>query len=334
MKSEKKLIYLVLAIIAIFTIGTSGFMIIEKASFFDSLYMAVITIASVGYSDILNLSFKGRIFNIFLILSGISVVIYSLSSITSFLVEGELKEILKGAKVKKMIKKLKGHHIVCGSGSTAYKIIENFVKNKEDFLIIDTNKHRLDFLKREFGENLLIIESDPHRDEILLEAGIERAKTLVSVLPTDSENLFVSLSAKALNEKCVVITRTMDYNNENKFHKAGADFVISPSKIAANKISNIASRKNIFDYLELINKNEIQDFGVELVDVPETSSLVNTELKDAKIPQLTGLNVIGIEENGKIQMNPTSSTMIKGNTKLLVFGNEEQVLKLEALVKK
>lgn len=332
MKTSKKVVYLILSIISVFLIGTTGFMLIEKASFFDSLYMTVITISSVGYEDILKLTPMGRVFNIFLILTGATVVLYNLSSLTSFLVEGELKEYLRGAKFKKMIKNLESHHIICGSGTTAYKIVENFIGNNEKFIVIDTNKENLDFLQREFGDKVLYIESNPNRDEILIEAGIKRAKTLISVLPNDSDNLFVSLSAKSLNDRCVVITRTMDYNNETKFHKAGADYTISPTKIAANKISNIATRKNIFEYLDLISKNDIDDFGVEFVDVPEHSILVGQELKEAKIPQLTGLNVIGIELNGKIQMNPMSNTIISANSKLLVFGNEEQTMQLKALV--
>lgn len=329
---RNRMIFLILSIIGVFLIGIVGFMIIEKASFFDSLYMTVITISSVGYSDILNLTPLGRVFNIFLILAGISVVIYSLSSITTYLIEGELKEFIKGAKLKRMIKNLENHNIICGSGSTAYKIIENFVISKEKFIIIDKNKENLDFFRREFGEDLLVIESNPNRDEILLEGGIKKAKTLISVLPTDAENLFVSLSAKSLNSSCIIVTRAMDYNNESKFHKAGADYIISPNKIAANRISNIVSKKNIFDYLDLISKNDIDDFGIEFMSVPMNSSLVNKELREAKIPQLTGLNVIGIEKNGKIQMNPLSTTIIEYNSKLLVFGNSEQLSKLEKLI--
>lgn len=332
MKSRNRVIFLILSIIGVFLIGIVGFMIIEKASFFDSLYMTVITISSVGYSDILNLTPLGRVFNMFLILAGISVVIYSLSSITTYLIEGELREFIKGAKLKKMIKNLTDHNIICGSGSTAYKIIENFIISKEKFIVIDNDKEKLEFFKREFGDELLLIESNPNRDEILLEAGIKKAKTLISVLPTDAENLFVSLSAKSLNNSCVIVTRAMDYNNESKFHKAGADYIISPNKIAANRISNIISKKNIFDYLDLISKNDIDDFGIEFITVPENSILINKELREAKIPQLTGLNVIGIEKNGKIQMNPLSDTVIELNSKLLVFGNSYQLIKLEELI--
>jgi len=315
----------------IFLFGTLGFMFIEKANFFDSLYMTVITISSVGYSDILTLTPIGRLFNIFLILIGATVVIYNLSSLTSFLVEGELRDVLKGAKLKKMIKNLKNHHIICGSGSTAYKVIEDLKIKNESFIVIDTNKENLEFLKREFGENCLLIESNPTRDEILLEAGIRNAKTLISVLPTDSENLFVSLSAKALNPNCIVITRTMDYTNESKFHKAGADYIINPTKIAANKISGLATRKNITEYINLINESDVEDFSLEFVDITAKSILINKELKDARIPQLTGLIVMGVDTNGKMQMNPTSSTIIEENSKLLVFGTEEQLQRLKTL---
>lgn len=333
MKNNKRIFLMLFSIMGVFIFGTAGFMIIEKASFFDSLYMSVITISSVGYGDVLNLTPLGRLFNMFLILAGASVVIYSFSSLTTFLIEGEFKEIIKGARLKRMIKQLENHNIVCGSGSTAYKIIENFAQSKEKFIVIDSDRNNIEFLKREFGEDLLYIDSNPNRDEILLEAGIEKAKSLVSVLPTDAENLFVSLSAKGLNNKCIVISRAMDYNNESKFHKAGADYIISPNKIAANRISNIISKKNIFEYLDIISKNDIDDFGVEFVNIHEGSNLVGKELKDAKIPQITGLNVIGIEKKGKMQMNPLSSTIIEANSKLLVFGNNDQILKLENLIK-
>lgn len=331
MKKRNRFFSMVSSIIFIFLFGTLGFMLIEKASFFDSLYMTVITISSVGYTDVLNLTTIGRIFNIFLILIGASVVIYNLSSLTSFLVEGELKDVLKGAKLKKMIKKLNNHHIICGSGSTAYKIIEDLKEKKENFIVIDSNKENLEFLKREFGESCLIIESNPNRDEILLEAGIKDAKTLISVLPTDSENLFVSLSAKSLNENCIVITRTTDYNNESKFQKAGADYIISPTKIAANKISSLATRKNISEYINLLNESHVEGFRLEFVDISPLSHLVGKELKDARIPQTTGLIVMGIETNGKMQMNPTSSTTIQNESKLLVFGTEEQLESLKNL---
>ena len=333
MKKQKKIRYLILSVISVFFVGTTGFMLIEKASFFDALYMAVITISSVGYADVLELSKAGKIFNMIFILSGATVVLYNLSSLTSFFVEGELKEILKGARVKKMIKNLENHHIICGSGSTAYKIIEEFINCKEKFIVVDTNKENLEVFSRELGEELIYLLGSPSRDEILVEAGIKKAKTLISVLPHDSDNLFVSLSAKTLNEKCVIITRSMDYNNENKFYKAGADYIISPNKITASKISSLATRKNIFEYLELISKNDIDDFKVEFIEIPENSYLEGLQLKDAKIPQLTGLNVIGIEYQGKIQMNPMSTSEIHGNSKLMVFGNEEQIAKLKSLIK-
>lgn len=331
MNTRKKILLMIFSITFIFLFGTLGFMIIEKANFFDSLYMTVITISSVGYTDILNLTPIGRVFNIFLILIGASVVIYNLSSLTSFLVEGELKDLLKGAKLKKMIKNLTNHHIICGSGTTAYKIIEDLKQKNENFIIIDSNKENIAFLKREFGEGCLIIESNPTRDEILLEAGIKEAKTLISVLPTDSENLFVSLSAKALNEECIVITRTTDYNNESKFHKAGADYIISPTKIAANKISGIATRKNISEYINLINESDVEDYSLEFIEIGNNSSLLGKTLLEAKIPNETGLIVMGIESDGKMKMNPNSSSIIKNNAKLLVFGTNEQLQILKKL---
>lgn len=334
MKKEKKIAILFFLLVLVYSIGALGYMLIEDYSFLNAVYMTAITLSTVGYSEVTKLGDTGKIFTIFLIFSGITLVLYSLSYITSFLVEGELKEYLKGAKLKRMIEKLEKHTIICGGGTTAHKIIENFIKNKEKFVVVEKNQSSIEILKKEYGDSLLIVEGDATRDDILIDVGVKKAKVVVSVLPSDSLNVFIALSAKAINSNVVVITRAIEHNSEAKLTKAGADYVISPSKIVAQRISNIASKNDVLEFLKFMAQNDMKDYSVELVEIPIGSNMANKSLREAEIPKLTGLNVIGIEEEGELKINPLSTTMIAEKSKLLVLGSTLQIEKLSEIVKK
>lgn len=333
MRKGRKIALLFIILIVIYMSGVLGYMIIENYDFLNASYMTAITLSTVGFSEVAKLSPFGKVFTMGLIFSGVTLVLYGFGYITSFLVEGELNEYLKGAKIKKMIGKMENHSILCGGGTTAHKIIESFIKNNEKFVVIEKNSQKIELLKKEYGENLLIIEGDATRDDVLLEVGIKRAKVIVTILPSDSLNVFVALSAKSLKSDIVVISRAIEYNSEAKLTKAGADYVISPSKIVAQRIANIASKNNVMDFLKFMAQNDMQDYSVELVEIPVGSSMANKSLREAEIPKLTGLNVIGIEEEGEMKINPLSTTKIVENSKLLVLGNTIQIEKLTEIVK-
>lgn len=329
----KNFLLMVLSLIAIYLIGTLGYIYIEHYSLMDAIYMTAITISTVGFSELRPLSPYGKIFTIFLIFIGISFVLYSLSVIVKFILEGELNKYLKGVKVKNKINNLSNHIIICGAGRTGYRIIEQYVKTNEDFVVIESDIEKIKVLESTFGNNILILNEDATKDETLIEAGISRAKALVAVLSSDAENLFLSLSAKSLNNKISVITRALDLHSEAKLKKAGADYVISPLSIAADKIVKITAQDNINKFIDYITESGVDDLKIEFIDIPENSKLANKTLLDAKIPQKTSLIVVGIEENGKIKLNPTSTSVINPNSKLLVFGKQEQIKKLQNLIR-
>lgn len=333
MSKGKKISLLILLLFIIYTIGIIGYIYIEGYSFGNAAYMTAITLSTVGFGEVKALSPIGKFFTTCLIFSGVTLVVYSFGYITSFFVEGDLNEILRGAKIKKMLLKMNKHTIICGGGTTAHKIIENFIKNNEKFVVIEKSLVNIEILKKEYGEDLLVLQGDATRDEVLEEAGINKAKVVVTILPTDAQNVFIALSAKSINKDIVVISRAIEYNSEAKLTKAGADYVISPSKIVAQRISNIASKHNVMDFLKFMSQNELHDYSVELVEIPERSYLVNKSLREAELPKLTGLNVIGIEDDGELKLNPLSTTKIIGRSKLLVLGNSEQIQKLTELVK-
>lgn len=326
MNHIKKIIYVVLILIFIYMVGTIGYMVLEEFSFLDSIYMTAITISTVGFKEVAPLSPAGQVFTIFLIFTGLTFAVYCYTHITKFFVEGELNKVLRGAKMKKMISKLEDHIIICGGGSTAYKIIDQLLENDERFVIIEYNEEKIEFLKSDYAKvNLLTLHGDATRDELLIEAGIEKAKAIISILPDDALNLFVSLSSKSLNHDISVITRAIEVGSEKKLEKAGADYIISPTSIAAARMANIASKSNVMDFINFLNKNDIKDLNVELVEIPEHSPIINKTLLEADIRKKTNLNIIGIEEDGKLKLNPGPSTIIKPNCKLLVFGNDDQI---------
>src|SRR3989339_2106843 len=196
LKMYKKLFRTILILILILLFGTFGYIIIEKWNFFDALYMTVITLATVGYGETHPLSFHGRIFTIILILSGISTMLYAVSSITSFFIEGEMSQIFRRNKMLKTISQLKSHFILCGAGKVGNHIISELSQTKRDFVIVEKDK---DLLKK--YENYLCINNDASDENVLKEAGIENAAGLFAVLSSDEENIFLIITAPHTNPK-------------------------------------------------------------------------------------------------------------------------------------
>lgn len=325
MLNIKQFILILFSLIFIYIVGIGGYMIIEDFTLVEASYMTAITISTVGFGEVRSLSVGGQIFTIFLIFLGISFVLYSISIIVKFLLEGELNKYIRGVNMKSKISKLENHIIVCGGGRTGSKIIEQFVDSREKFVLLESNEDTVHSLQNEYSDKLLVLTDDATKDETLMEAGIDRAKAVVAVLSTDAQNLFLSLSAKSLNKKVSVITRAVDTSSEKKLKKAGADYIISPLNIAADRIVKIASQSNVSKFIDFLTKSGVEDFKIEQVPVHSHSNLVNKTLREAEIPKKTGLIVIGIDKDGKVDMNPKSTAKITENCKLLVLGKDEQI---------
>ena len=213
---KKKILIIVSLILIVLSFGTIGYMIIENMSFLDAFYMTVITVTTVGFGEVKRLSHDGKIFTIFLIVSGFGVFTYAATAGAQILVEGELKEIFKKKRIKKDINKLKGHFIICGFGRMGQIICKELKANKVNFVVIDKEEN---FLKDR--EDILYLIGDATKDEILKEAGIERAKGLISVLTTDAENLYVVLSARSLNPNLFIVARAAEEEAESKLKELG-----------------------------------------------------------------------------------------------------------------
>ncbi len=330
MKSEAKKILIPGAILfLIFFIGIFGYIYIENYNLIDAFYMTSITLSTVGFGEVQALSPNGKIFTSILILSGITVVVYTLGNITKFFIEGELKSYLRWRKMDKKIVKLKDHYIVCGAGRTGTKIINDFLKKGLNFVVVENDEKSIEKLKEIYRDKILYVAGDATKDEILIQANVKSAKVLISVLPTDADNLFLTLTTKDLNEKIQVITRAVDASSEKKLKRGGADFIISPFEIAADRIIATATQTNLISFVDVFSKkSKIEGLTFELVEIKKGSELVDATLMEAKIPTKTNLIVIGHEVDGIMKINPMSYELLKENEKLLVLGTKDQIKKL------
>lgn len=332
----KELLVPMVAVFIILIIAFFGYIIIEGFSPLKSLYMMVITFATIGYGDVVPKTDAGRIFTICIIISGFTVGLYAVGKISAFFVEGELSKLLKLRKMNKVLDSMNDHYIVCGYGKTGKRVLEDLLTKGLDVVIIENNTERSEKLKEIYGKNFIHLDADATDDDVLIQAGIKRAKILISVLSTDAENLFVTLSAKDLNKELKIITRVAEGNSSEKFKKAGADFIVSPIEIATDRIISIATTStDFFSFVEFAGgKEELKDYKFGLVEIKAGSDLINKTYREANIPQRTNLVVIGYySSTSELQVNPTADNLIQLDDKLLVFGNEDQILNLKNIAK-
>jgi len=269
-------------------------------------------------------------------LAGFTVGLYAVGKISAFFVEGELSKLLKQRKMNKVLDSMKDHYIVCGYGKTGKRVLEDLLNKGLDVVIIENNAERSEKLKEIYNKNFIHLDADATNDDVLLQAGIERARILISVLSSDAENLFVTLSAKDLNKKIKVITRVSETTSGEKFRKAGADFIVSPIEIATDRIISIATTSaDFFSFVEFAGaREELKDYKFGMVEIHEGSDLINKTYREANIPQRTNLVVIGFySSQSELQVNPKADNIIQLDDKLLVFGNEDQIKTLKKISK-
>ena len=253
----KELSLPILAVTSIFIVAFFGYIYIEGFSPLKSLYFMSTTFSTIGYGDVVPQTSIGRIFTICIIISAFTVGLYAISKISAFFVEGELSKLLKIRKMNKVLDSMSDHYIICGYGKTGKRVLEDLLNKGLQVVVIENNTERSEKLKEIYGKKFIHLEDDATNDDVLLQAGIERAKILISVLSTDAENLFVTLSAKDLNKKLKVITRVNETTSGEKFRKAGADFIVSPIDIATDRIISIATTStDFFSFIDFAGGNE------------------------------------------------------------------------------
>ncbi len=314
-------------------IGTIGFILIEGWSPIDALYMTFISLSTVGFKEVAELSLSGRLFTIFVIMLGMIVIAMLSASVTSLFVRNELLAKRKRQKMKKEIAKLEGHTILCGAGDTGTTVIEEFIRAKKQLVVIENIQELLEELELTYPE-VYFLHGDATKDEILHEASIEKAGGLITSLSIDADNLFVVVSAKSINPNMIIISRSVDSHTEKKLYRAGANYVISPNIVEGMRMAAVMLRPTVVSFLEVMMRSDEFSYRMEEVNIPKGASINGKTLKDAEIPQKTGLIVIAVKRatDSKMLFNPSSSTTLQENDKLIVLGDPEKMDKLNTLL--
>lgn len=325
MSPLKRLIWGITALVVIIVIGTVGYLLIEGWSFLDSLFMTITTITTVGYDEVHPLSDGGRIFSSFLIVGGVGGALYALTAIVAYVVEGEFGTTLGRRQMKNKISKLKEHFIICGYGRVGQEIANVFNEEQVPFVVIDNNR---DSIARAEEDNRLYLFADATNDEVLKEAGIERARGLVVAVDGDAESTYITLSAKQLNPGLFIEARSSGSEAETKLKKAGADRIISPNNIGARRMAMLALRPSVVDFIDTVIYRRGRELQMENIAVNEGSSLAGLAVEEAR--RRTKANILAINrKSGKLVANPSAEEKLEIGDILIAMGTSEQLTSLE-----
>ena len=325
-----KVLYSFIVLFMIIFFGTLGYMVIEGWSLLDAFYQTIITVSTVGFGEVNDLSSYGKLFTAFLIITSFGTFAYTVTSITSYVVSGDYRRYFREYKFMKEMKDLKNHVIVCGYGRVGSKAIETLLEHKHEFLVIEQDAEIIEKFRTEL--NIRCIKGDATKDELLLKAGIKNAKALITTLPYDADNLFVVLTAREINKKLSIIARASNGSSVKKLKIAGANNVIMPDSLGGSHMAQLVATPDVLEFLDEISiqgENEINLESIDFKDIPEDCQYKS--IKDLK-EQFPVCNIIGFRNpDGEYDINPSDDTGIVPNSKLFVLGNPDQIKKLNRI---
>ena len=310
--------------------GTAGYMLLEDWELFDALYMTVITVSTVGFSEVHQISQAGRLFTILLVFFGVGFSLYIAAAVVQFMVEGRIRLILGRRRLEKKISRIKNHYIVCGYGRIGRVVCRNLRRKPFDLVVIEKNPELIPVMD---ADGVLYISGDASDEENLLRAGIKRAKGLVSVLASDADNVFLVLTARQLDPDLLIIARGSQEESKSKLRAAGANTVESPYDIGAASMAHRIIRPTVTSFLDLAFAHKRKDIQMEEIPVSASSDLVNVMLKDTGIRQKYNLIIIAIKKPGKSMLfNPSFEAIIEMGDTIIAVGEEINLQKLEHIL--
>lgn len=305
-------------------------MIIEKSNLLDALFMTTISITTVGYGEVIPLSDAGKWFTIFLLITSWGTFAFAISRITQFVISGEINHYFKLRKLMKDINQLKDHVILCGYGRNGHQAARILEAHRVPFIVIEKDEHLMQKVEAE-GEKLLHLEGDSTDDDMLRMAGIDRAKALITTLPVDAQNVFIVLSARALNPHIQIISRASEASSVSKLKKAGANNVIMPDYIGGTHMATLVSKPDVVEFIDILSSEEGNSIHIESVEYDHLPALIrDASLREVMLWNKTGVNCIGVKDtDGKFLINPPDDIIIKPGMKVLVLGTRQQIMQMK-----
>jgi len=327
MKAFRNLRLIGTALLLLALIGMAGFHFIEGWTWFDGLYMVVTTFTTIGYQEIHPLSHAGRIFNLALIVSGVSLVFLGIGSLTQALLEFELASFFGRRKMEREISRLSDHYIICGAGRVGRSAARELARRPAPFLIIEQSEAKA----ARYNDEWLIMIGDATQEQTLRDAHIERARGLVAATTTDATNLYIVLTARGLNPRLKIIARASEEDAEKHLLTAGADSVVSPYLFAGQRIAQSFLRPHVVSFLDTATTHLGMDLEIGEISVPSHSSFAGKTIENSRIRQDRGVIILAIKREQGMRFNPSPEDRIEPGDYLIAMGEPGQLRQLEQM---
>ena len=313
------------ALVVLTLVGMAGFHYIERWTWFDGFYMVVTSFSTIGYQEVHPLSHAGRVFNVVLILCGVSLVFLFIGSLTQALLEFSLRSFFGRRKMEREIDRLSDHYVICGAGRVGRSAARELARKPAPFLIVEQNEAKLSRLSSEW----LFLIGDATQEQTLRQAHIERARGLVAATTTDATNLYIVLTARSLNPKLKIIARASEEDAEKHLLKAGADSVVSPYNFAGHRIAQTFLRPHVVSFLDTATTHLGMDLEIGEIQVGANSEFAGKTLGSSHIRQERGVIILAIKRENGMHFNPAPEDVIEPGDCLIAMGQPAQLRQLE-----
>jgi len=328
--ARRRHFYLLLALpFLMLAVGTGGYMLIERWGFLDALYMAVITLTTVGYLEVHPLGQAGRAFTMAYLLAGVYSVFWAVTALIQAVVSGEIRGDFGRQRMQRRLAELRDHVIVCGLGRMGHLVCAEFSALGLPFVVIDREAVVLEGFHMAHG---IALHGDATSDEVLRQAGVERARVLVTAAASDADNLYITMSARLLSERLFIVARAESEQADTKLLRAGASRVVSPYVIGGQRMAQAVLRPTVVDFIELATRSDHLELQIEETEVAAGSAIAEAQVRDSRLRQELGVIVVAIKKpDGRMLFNPAPEERIEPRDILIALGRRDQMDRLGAL---
>lgn len=329
---RSKILVALSLLLLVLSLGTVGYRVLADFTWIEALYMTIITITTVGFSEIRPLDDTGRIFTIFLLANSIFILGFSISVVTEYILGRNFPQLLKKKKVKKKVEALSNHIILCGFGKNGVRAAKRLKANQRAFVVVEKKRE----IVERHQDEVLFVEGDANEDGILIDAGIHRAQYLIAATPDDVTNLFIVLTARQLNPSLFIISRASQISSQKKLKLAGADKVIMPDKIGGDHMASLVVMPDLITFMNQLSMEGKHTTNLEEVEIEEFTDQVECHsLRDLDLRRTTGCTIIGyITPDGEYIINPEPDLLLQPKGKVIVLGRPEQIETLNHMFRK